>query len=326
MPNNLSNKLDALVKIVNLLDMRKPLTPATMAKTLGVGERTIYRYLRSLQVAGYPIYFDKQQRSYHFAEGFQLKRPEFGPQLYDLFELKRCVINSSSVGIAVFRQSGQCLLANDAIGQILAMPQEQLLSQNFHKLASWKCSGLLDVAENILHSGTEQHRELCVPITTDKEVWIACTLTPFESRGAHYLLMVAYDITRLKQAQQHLQENDSVTWKIMELLPVGIIWSDKTGQVEHFNGHFSERYGWTREDIPTFRIWLHHAYPDPAYRESISRRWKLLRDKALQDGSMTILMETTITCKDGTMRPVTITTRLADGQALAVFTDQPSEQ
>ncbi len=325
MSNNLSNKLDALVKIVNLLDMRKPLTAATMAETLGVGERTIYRYLRTLQEAGYPIYFDKQQRSYHFAEGFQLKRPEFGPQLYDLFELKRCVINSSSVGIAVFRRSGQCILANDAMGQILRVPREQLLSQNFNTLDSLKCSGLLEVAENILHSGTEQHRELCVPVTTDREIWIACTLTPFESRGAHYLLLVAYDITQLKQAQQHLQDNDSVTWKIMELLPVGIIWSDKSGQVEHFNGHFCERYGWTREDIPTFRLWLHHAYPDPVYRESISRRWKLLRDKALQDGSRTILMEATITCKDGTKRPVTITTRLADDQALAVFTDQPSE-
>lgn len=323
MANNLNNKLDALVKIVNLLDLRKPLTPATMARTLGVGERTVYRYLRTLQTAGYPIYFDKQQRSYHFAEGFQLKRPEFGPQLYDLFELKRCIINSSSVGIAVFKHSGQCILANDAIGQILGVPQQQLLSHTFHKLDSWKCSGLLDVAETILHNGTEQHRELCVPLSGDRAVWAACTLTPFESRGAQYLLLVAYDISRLKQAQLYLQDNNPVSGNIMELLPVAIIWSDKSGQVEHFNSHFSARYGWTREDIPTFQRWMQQAYPDSSYRENISRRWKLLREKALQDGSMTILMEVTITCKDGSMRPVTITTRLADGQALAVFTDQP---
>lgn len=325
MSNNLSNKLDALVKIVNLLDMRRPLTPATMAKTLGVGERTVYRYLRSLQEAGYPIYFDKQQRSYHFAEGYQLKRPEFGLQLSDLLELKRCVINASSVGIAVFRRSGQCILANDAMGQLLGVPQEQLLLQNFQQLESWKYSGLLDVAEKILHSGAGQYCELCVPVARNKEIWVACTLTPFESRGSHYLLLVAYDITGLKQAQVQLQDNASLGWRVMELLPAGIVWSDRTGQVEHFNDRFSERYGWTRDDIPNFQLWLQHAYPDPAYRENVSRRWKLLREKAMQDGSMTTLMEVIITCKDGTECPVTITTRLADGQALAVFTDQPAE-
>ena len=320
MPDSKINKTDALVKILNLLDLRRNLTATSMASTLGVGERTIYRYLRSLQLAGYPIYFDTRQMSYRFAEGYQLKRPEFGLQLSDLLELKRCVINSSSVGIAVYDYSGQCILANDAMGGIFGTTQEGVLSRNFRDLAPRKHSGLLEMAEDCVRCEREHHREFHLFIG-DRDAWVACTMTPFESRGARYLLLIAHDVTTLRRTETHLRSSKTSSWKILETLPVGIIWSDRSGRVEHMNNCFTERYGWTREDIPTFQDWLLAAYPDPRYRTSVVERWKNLRDKARATGTMTVLMEVTITCKDGTTRQVTITTRLAEHQALAVFTD-----
>jgi len=58
-----SNKIDSLTAILRKLNGRERVTVGTLAKELNVGERTVYRYLESLQSAGYPIYFDREKMS-----------------------------------------------------------------------------------------------------------------------------------------------------------------------------------------------------------------------------------------------------------------------
>ena len=72
----MKNKFDRLVYILNRLDRRLSTTVSGLAEEFGVDERSTYRYLESLQAAGFPVYFNREKRSYAFAEGFQLKKTD----------------------------------------------------------------------------------------------------------------------------------------------------------------------------------------------------------------------------------------------------------
>ena len=69
-----SIKLNSLVNILGQLDSGKKLTASCLGDSLGVSDRTIYRYMMTLQSAGYPIFFDREKMSYCFTDGFTLKQ------------------------------------------------------------------------------------------------------------------------------------------------------------------------------------------------------------------------------------------------------------
>jgi predicted DNA-binding transcriptional regulator YafY len=71
---NMATKGDRLLSILYLLDRGAEVTTKTLSEDFGVSERGIYRYLSSLQEAGFPIYFDRDKGTYAFVDGFKLKK------------------------------------------------------------------------------------------------------------------------------------------------------------------------------------------------------------------------------------------------------------
>ena len=72
----MKNKFDRLVYILNRLDRRLSTTVSGLAEEFGVDERSTYRYLESLEAADFPIYYNREKRTYAFADGFQLKKTD----------------------------------------------------------------------------------------------------------------------------------------------------------------------------------------------------------------------------------------------------------
>jgi predicted DNA-binding transcriptional regulator YafY len=72
----MSYKFDSLMLILKKLDSREKVTVDLLREDLGVTERTIFRYINTLQVAGFPVAFDKEQGGYRFMDGYGLKRPD----------------------------------------------------------------------------------------------------------------------------------------------------------------------------------------------------------------------------------------------------------
>lgn len=72
----MKGKFARMVCILNQLDQRVPCTVNSLAQALEVDNRSIFRYLASLQEAGFPIYFDREKGSYAFVEGFQLRKAD----------------------------------------------------------------------------------------------------------------------------------------------------------------------------------------------------------------------------------------------------------
>ncbi|HIJ81292.1 MAG TPA: WYL domain-containing protein [Desulfuromonadales bacterium] len=71
----MSLKFDYLMTILNKLDAGERITNNSIRKDLNVSERSAFRYIGSLNMAGFPVWYDRSKGSYAFVEGYKLKKP-----------------------------------------------------------------------------------------------------------------------------------------------------------------------------------------------------------------------------------------------------------
>jgi PAS domain S-box-containing protein len=124
-----------------------------------------------------------------------------------------------------------------------------------------------------------------------------------------------------RMAEQVLQESEETLKAFMNVMPVGVNWTDSSGTTKHVNSCFVELFGYNPDDIPTLDDWYLHAYSDPAYRDKAIANWHAAINKAQADGTPIQPVESFITCKDGTVRHVIVNTQFARNLRLAIFTD-----
>lgn len=72
----MSYKFDSLILILNKIDRNELVTIESLMSDLDVSERTVYRYLETLQKADFPIEYDSAKECYVFREGYSLKKPD----------------------------------------------------------------------------------------------------------------------------------------------------------------------------------------------------------------------------------------------------------
>ncbi|MCX5814427.1 MAG: WYL domain-containing protein [Proteobacteria bacterium] len=90
----MSYKFDSLAIILNKLDSKETVTVLSLTDELEVSGRTVHRYISTLQVAGFPIEYDKIKNSYVFTEGYTLKKPTLSLEETLAFALaKKLLIN-----------------------------------------------------------------------------------------------------------------------------------------------------------------------------------------------------------------------------------------
>ncbi len=71
----MSYKFDSLISILKKLDQREKVTVQSLMNDLEVSERTAYRYIQTLQTAGFPIRYSRETQRYVFFEDFSLGKP-----------------------------------------------------------------------------------------------------------------------------------------------------------------------------------------------------------------------------------------------------------
>jgi PAS domain S-box-containing protein len=135
------------------------------------------------------------------------------------------------------------------IGVIIGASRKQVLSQNFREIESWKMSGLLDVAEEVLSKGIMRALDIHTVTTFGKNVWLECCLSRFKSAGEFHLLLTVNDITDRKKIEDTLRESEIRYRTVLEASPDPISAYDKKGEVIYVNPAFIEVFGWELEDL-----------------------------------------------------------------------------
>ena len=244
-----SLKLHSLLRILRELNGGGKMTPAQLAKSLEVTERTIYRYITSLQSAGYPIYFDRKINSYCFTDGYKLTEQSQNSELYQALDLKSRMIGSLSLGLLSYDHTGQCVMANDAAGSLVGTDRVKLLNQNYNDLNSWQSSGLLMLAKKVMASGIEAHGDFHLFTSFQLEIWTYCSMSRFEQNGRPHLMLIFQDITARKLAELKLEELADQFRVLKNTTMDAFCVLDENGAILEVNDRASVIYGYSREEL-----------------------------------------------------------------------------
>jgi diguanylate cyclase (GGDEF)-like protein/PAS domain S-box-containing protein len=238
-------KIDLLMAILKKLDAGETLTAKQLAQDFSVTERSIYRYLETLQNAGYPIYFDREYRSYRFVESYKLKRPQDSQDIVSALELRKQMLRSSSVGIAAYTTNGTCILVNSALTKMLDATKQQLLAQNFKDLVSWRDSGLIKIAEEVIKDQKERSTDIQMVSSFGKELWAHIIVTPFHSKGENFIFVMVHDISSRKQNELALSTFATSISKGPSLIMI----TDAHGVIEYVSDKITHITGYTADEV-----------------------------------------------------------------------------
>jgi len=142
---------------------------------------------------------------------------------------KEEIISQSPVGISIYKDSGQCILANNSVATIIGATLEQILAQNFYHIQSWKDIGLLDTTKACLQENTRKHLEISVSTTFGKDVTIDCYLAPFYVNDEQYILLTATDTSERKHIEAAHRESEEKFFLLLNSTAEAIYGIDTNG-------------------------------------------------------------------------------------------------
>lgn len=85
----MSYKFDSLIMILNKIDSKELVTVYSLMDELEISERTVHRYIQTLQVAGFPILYDRKKETYTFSDDYSLKKPNLSVEEQLAFSLAK---------------------------------------------------------------------------------------------------------------------------------------------------------------------------------------------------------------------------------------------
>lgn len=236
------NKIDALTAILKKLDTGEQVTAELLAQDFNVGIRTIYRYLNHLQAAGYPIYYDKEKRSYRFLNNFRLTqfKSGSGDESFDIYPINQ----TNGMAIATFRTSGECIHKNMAMARLMGCASWNSCCGNFRQLGWWRDAGLLAMAEEAIETGSEVCRDITLNIE-NRERWIQAHMTLVERGKDTYLVFLAQDLS----PRMHKEMQVARFFAAINQSPNLILVTDTRGTIEYVSERVEELTGYTPAEL-----------------------------------------------------------------------------
>ncbi len=218
----------------------------------------------------------------------------------EALEFNQKILNSSSIGILTYKESGQCVSANASAARITGGTLAQLLTQNFHEIQSWKKSGMYQAAIQALDTGIEQSLEVHIVTTFGRDIWVNFSFSPFTSASERHLLVFASDITERKNTEELLRESEERYRLVQENSMDAILLTAPDGSIITANQAACEMFGMTEEEI---RLSGRHGLVDQE-----DPRLPVLLEERIRTGKAR--GELTMLRRDGSKFPVEISSSI----------------
>lgn len=179
---------------------------------------------------------------------YALSRKQAEQRVKETIELNEKILSASGMAILTYNSTGQCVFANEAACNIVGAAQAQLLAQNFHRLESWKRSGLYTIAQKVFKTRVSYQKELFFETTFRKASWVDCFLTTFNvAEGTHLLLMVR-DISERKKMEEDLHWHQYLMQTLMDNYPDAIYFKDSKSRMIKVSQALAHKLGYNDSD------------------------------------------------------------------------------
>ena len=173
------------------------------------------------------------------------KKEESAPEA----ALNRALLAALPEGVFVYAADGECRSANEAASRLLGIPHHRLLKQNLREIDFWKTSGLLDVAEETLNTGSARRLDTPYPPDSIASRWLEVRFTRVSLEGEATLLIFLSDVSERKAAEEALRASEQRYRAFFGSANDGIILHDLEGRILKANAAVGERLGYTTEGL-----------------------------------------------------------------------------
>ena len=199
------------------------------------------------------------------------ERKQADQLISESLRFNQAIVSTSPIGIFTYRASGPCVFANESAAQIVGTTVNSLLSQNFHKIESWKRSGLYAVAMQALKTDQSVSSEIHIITTFHADKWAYAVCTPFRSAGEPHLLLMLNDITERKQAEAALLESRQFSADLIRYSATAAFVLDRSHRIMLWNKACEELTGCRESEmIGTTDQWKpFYGYRRPAVADII---------------------------------------------------------
>jgi diguanylate cyclase (GGDEF)-like protein/PAS domain S-box-containing protein len=136
--------------------------------------------------------------------------------LSDALKFNETIVLNSPLPMAVYADNGNCVMVNDAFAALVGASREQLLTENFNRIESWRKTTLLGDCLAALKFHSPEQRE-CHLLTPGKAIWIEYRILPQFLKGQRHLLIQFFDLTERKHVEDELR--DAATHDFLTGLP-----------------------------------------------------------------------------------------------------------
>jgi PAS domain S-box-containing protein len=209
--------------------------------------------------------------------------------------------------IVVVDRDYRYVLANRAILNRHGLQGEQLLGRQVSQVLNEGVFETLvkEKLDECFHGNVVQY-EMKYTYPQFGERDLSVSYFPIEGpTGVDRAACVMQDITERKRAENALRASEERSRRLVQNSSVAMIVSRGMEQkVELMNDRFTALFGYTVEDVPDVAHWWPLAYPDETYRQAVRNEWQARVEKAIGSGTEIAPMETTVRCKDGSIRHI----------------------
>ena len=116
-------------------------------------------------------------------------------------ELNQNIIDTAPIGICIYDEMGNCVSANPAMAQHIGATHAQVLAQNFHRIESWKRTGMYDLALRTLARDAPQSMSVHTASSFGKDVWLDIFFCPLHSGDRRQLMLLTNDVSERERAE-----------------------------------------------------------------------------------------------------------------------------
>jgi diguanylate cyclase (GGDEF)-like protein/PAS domain S-box-containing protein len=168
-------------------------------------------------------------------------------------ELNEEIFANSPIGIAIFDAEGNCVSANEAMARQLGATVTLLLAQNFHRIESWKHSGMQEMATRTLASGEACSAVIKVAGAFGGDAWLSVNFRMLpgsdETAGRGRLMLMVDDLTEFRRAEIARQEIQDTYERVFAASIDGILHTKPDGTTLKANPAACQMLGMDEDEL-----------------------------------------------------------------------------
>lgn len=131
-------------------------------------------------------------------------------RLQEALSLNETILEASPIGIAIYDNMGQCIVANKAIASIFGQEKSDFLKQNFRVRDDWMNPRFSDLAVQASEAGKVRLEEVQMLTANNREIDLENQMVPFLSGNTTHMMWLVADVTERKALQAQLIQSSKM--------------------------------------------------------------------------------------------------------------------